>query len=409
MNFNSRSSFTLIELLVVIAIISVISIVVVLTINPAELLRQSRDSNRLSDLNTINTALGLFNADQPTASMGSTTQVYISVPDSSATCANLGLPSLPTGWVYGCVTSSSLRKADGTGWIPINFSSIAFGTPLASLPIDPVNATSSKQYYSYVAGSWKLGGTLEATKYSANAANDGGSDPSALEVGSNLALAPFSTGLVDWWTFDDNNNSTTSDSSGYGNTIWWQGTSTTRYGVGKVGTYAAYFDGNTFGSSTAKTGYTSGAFGRGDFTVTLWENGNQNTAAYPAFLTTAMCGCSNPNWTVGKNDSGTWNIGDIGEGQKSTSPSYTLGTSWHFFAFLRSGSSMQTYVDGALYGSNTDTNPPWNLTDNNGGVIIFGTNSNTLTRLKNTYMDDIRIYNRALTSAQILAMYNATR
>ncbi|KKW47096.1 MAG: hypothetical protein UY99_C0042G0007, partial [Parcubacteria group bacterium GW2011_GWA1_59_11] len=43
-----RSSFTLIELLVVIAIVAILSAVVIITLNPAELLKQSRDSNRLS-------------------------------------------------------------------------------------------------------------------------------------------------------------------------------------------------------------------------------------------------------------------------------------------------------------------------------------------------------------------------
>jgi len=43
-----RSAFTLIELLIVIAIIAILSIVVILVLNPAQLLKQSRDSNRVS-------------------------------------------------------------------------------------------------------------------------------------------------------------------------------------------------------------------------------------------------------------------------------------------------------------------------------------------------------------------------
>lgn len=58
-----RKSFTLIELLVVLALVAILSVVVVVTLNPAELLKQARDSNRLSDLATINTSLNLFSAD----------------------------------------------------------------------------------------------------------------------------------------------------------------------------------------------------------------------------------------------------------------------------------------------------------------------------------------------------------
>jgi prepilin-type N-terminal cleavage/methylation domain-containing protein len=52
---TSRSAFTLIELLVVIAIIGMLAVVVILTLNPVELFRQARDSNRLSDLATLTT------------------------------------------------------------------------------------------------------------------------------------------------------------------------------------------------------------------------------------------------------------------------------------------------------------------------------------------------------------------
>ena len=47
---DRRESFTLIELLVVLALVAILSVVVILTLNPAELIKQARDSNRLSDL-----------------------------------------------------------------------------------------------------------------------------------------------------------------------------------------------------------------------------------------------------------------------------------------------------------------------------------------------------------------------
>jgi prepilin-type N-terminal cleavage/methylation domain-containing protein len=43
--YSDHLGFTLIELLVVIAILAIIAVVVILTLNPAELLRQSRDAN----------------------------------------------------------------------------------------------------------------------------------------------------------------------------------------------------------------------------------------------------------------------------------------------------------------------------------------------------------------------------
>ncbi len=62
-NLKNQKGFTLIELLVVIAIIAILAVVVILTLNPAELLRQSRDSNRVSDFATLKSAIGLYSED----------------------------------------------------------------------------------------------------------------------------------------------------------------------------------------------------------------------------------------------------------------------------------------------------------------------------------------------------------
>ncbi len=61
---HPRRGFTLIELLVVIAIIAILAVVVVLTLNPAQLLAQSRDANRVSDLATLQSAISLYTVDQ---------------------------------------------------------------------------------------------------------------------------------------------------------------------------------------------------------------------------------------------------------------------------------------------------------------------------------------------------------
>ena len=60
----NRKGFTLIELLVVIAILAVLAVAVTLILNPAELVRQGRDSTRLSDIGTVHRAIGLYFADQ---------------------------------------------------------------------------------------------------------------------------------------------------------------------------------------------------------------------------------------------------------------------------------------------------------------------------------------------------------
>ena len=165
MYISSRRGFTLIELLVVIAIIAVLAVIVVLTLNPIELLRQSRDSNRVSDMATLNSAINLHNTDQGGASgysLGTANTVYVSIPDPTATstagdqCQGLGLISLPATYTYHCAASSTYRNVNGTGWIPINLTNISAGTPLASLPMDSVNTSSSRLYYTYTTDGFRF-------------------------------------------------------------------------------------------------------------------------------------------------------------------------------------------------------------------------------------------------------------
>lgn len=187
---KNLKSFTLIELLVVLALVAILSVVVVMTLNPAELIKQARDSNRLSDLSTINTALNLFSADVTAGFMGTSTVVYVSIPDNaSLTCGSLGLPTLPSPYIYNCATTATLKNTDGTGWVPVNFQRISSNSPISQLPVDPVNTTSSGNYYTYVTGgSWKLASKVESIKYFSNQLTDGGSDMSVFEIGTNLNL-----------------------------------------------------------------------------------------------------------------------------------------------------------------------------------------------------------------------------
>ncbi len=205
---NSKG-FTLIELLVVIAIIAVLAVAVILTLNPAELLKQARDSTRISDLSTINTAISLYLADvtspKITIFVAATSTCSMSVAPG-AIILNSTLNPCVTRYVNATangVTSSSQNAAfgvDGTGWVPVNFTTISSGAPLGNLPRDPTNTvtgvTSTNLYYSYVASStsltFELNVKMESTKYASGVpsleANDGGDQPIIYEQGTNLRL-----------------------------------------------------------------------------------------------------------------------------------------------------------------------------------------------------------------------------
>ena len=189
-NNSRQKGFTLIELLIVIAIIAILAVVVVLVLNPAELLKQSRDSQRLSDLATLNSAVNLYITDQSGAagfSLGTSSLAYLSVPDPNATstastdCSDMGANFLAGGY-FQCAASPAFRSANSTGWIPINFSAISSGSPFGSLPVDPTNSTSSNLYYTYqpIGSTFRITAVPESQKYQSLLVGN----PLAFSVGS---------------------------------------------------------------------------------------------------------------------------------------------------------------------------------------------------------------------------------
>lgn len=195
---NSEKGFTLIELLVVIAILAVLSVTVVLVLNPAELLAQGRDSTRISDLSTIKTALSLYMSDVINFNLASTfgyTACYLSTTfGNGTTTAKCGV-FVGAGITTNASTSAATyRNTDSTGWIPVNFKQLSYGTPFSVLPVDPVN--NSRYYYAYAAsatGVFEIDAFMESKKYNATGAGnivttDGGDNNAVYENGSSLTL-----------------------------------------------------------------------------------------------------------------------------------------------------------------------------------------------------------------------------
>jgi prepilin-type N-terminal cleavage/methylation domain-containing protein len=390
---NSNSSFTLIELLVVIALIAVLAVAVILSLNPSELLKQGRDSTRLSDLQKLNSTLSWFEADTGgTGFMGSSSVIYVSVPDTSPTCSNLGLPTLPSGWSYRCVTQENLQKTDGSGWIPVNFNQISFGKTLTKLPIDPINQTSTGNYYTYVAGgSWKLTTRFDSQKYTSKlVAQDGGPDPALYELGTDLNLAPFVGGLVGYWSFDEGSGTTANDYSGYGNngTLVNGPTWTT----GKVGG-ALSFDGVddkiTGGSINVPT----------KMTIMGWIKKNTSTDQKSFFS-------NRGGGTVyfGLSFTKVFLYDGIGSPKAiySNDNAVSLGQ-WQHVTATSDGVVVKFYVNGNLvYNTNQ-------IRTGTTGTFGIGWDPNIGTEYWDGLIDDLRIYNRALSDAEIQAIYNATK
>jgi len=193
LSFNKRG-FTLMELLIVIGILAVLATAATLVLNPAELLRQSRDSTRVSDLSTINSALSLYVAS-------------VSSPDldgATSSCTTLCYVQTSTGMSVNCAgrhgskttTGDTDRTTDAGGWIPVNFGAIPGGSPLAVLPIDPSAATATPyNFYSYACNNsaitYEINAAFESAKYIDTEdydGRDGGNKDGIYETGTEPGL-----------------------------------------------------------------------------------------------------------------------------------------------------------------------------------------------------------------------------
>lgn len=188
--------FTLIELLVVIAIVAILAAVVIITLNPAELLRQARDSNRVNDLSTLKSAISLYLADGNTSldnALGYAKCYTHGMIAAGSSCTSSSTNRFGAGLTN---TTSSNRYVNGTGWLPVNFAAISSGSPIGQLPADPVS-NSGTYFYAYAATStdytFEVNAQMESKKYSVGgssdvASTDGGNSNNFYEVGTRLDL-----------------------------------------------------------------------------------------------------------------------------------------------------------------------------------------------------------------------------
>ncbi|MEI7765624.1 MAG: prepilin-type N-terminal cleavage/methylation domain-containing protein, partial [bacterium] len=70
-NFSNQKTkgFTLLELLIVVAIIGVLSVALVMVLNPSEMLKKSRDAQRISDLTALKKAIEIYKTNIPSAKL----------------------------------------------------------------------------------------------------------------------------------------------------------------------------------------------------------------------------------------------------------------------------------------------------------------------------------------------------
>jgi prepilin-type N-terminal cleavage/methylation domain-containing protein len=167
-----KKGFTLVELLVVIAIIAILAGGVVVMINPVEKLKESRDSRRIQDIQSIKQAVDLALADGQITLNG--TPVALATGNSKE--------------------DNSVISADGaTSWVKVSTATgqTGLGKYIPILPSDPQQANAPGFGYEWVSDgeSYEIKTSFESAKYIADyPTKDGGNEVDRYEVGTKVGF-----------------------------------------------------------------------------------------------------------------------------------------------------------------------------------------------------------------------------
>jgi len=131
---QENKGFTLVELMIVIAILAILAAVVIFALNPAQLMARARDSQRISDLQALTTAINYFTVITSTPYLDNATNTTCKGTATTATIyATITSTTAPGGAFAYNTTGVTIRAMDGTGWLKVNFAATG-ETPLAQLP-----------------------------------------------------------------------------------------------------------------------------------------------------------------------------------------------------------------------------------------------------------------------------------
>ena len=415
--------FTLLELIIVIAILAVLAVAVVVVLNPAQLLARSRDSTRLTDLGALRDAInlvqtmegGILDPDGPSytdsCSGESSQKLFVSVPSDNGETS----PPLPPNWSWNRVLRADAGLVDGGGWMPVDLKTASTGSPLSNLPVDPTNTFASGLYYTYTCSRnphFELTARFEAQENLKGASKDkvstdGGDDPYAYELGTNLQLDPMApTGS---WALDEGQGTLVRDSSknkrdGTLQNFVFDVDSGWRSGSACKSSACLQFGGNASGGDDQVT--TSNILNptTTSFTAEAWVNADSFAhldVDVDRAIILKQAAPNGINWLVIQRQS----AGDFRLRAFSGS-GVTIGTTnwntrtgqWHHIAVSFDGTTSRLYLDGVFEASSI----PAALSSSTSPMYVGRSdNFSTINEEWDGLIDELRIYNRVMAADEI--------
>jgi hypothetical protein len=225
--------------------------------------------------------------------------------------------------------------------------------------------------------------------------------------GSNITLNPLwnPSGLVGYWPLNEGTGTTAYDMSGNGNNGSWNGSTTngSYYTAGKVGPWAGTFDGST----DAITIGTVSVLNPGTITVAAW--------IYPKSSSLGTVVARNGPYYLGFGNQFTSVTQKVGVGACAGSCTWNAITgnttislnAWSLIALTYDGTTTRAYLNG-VQDASLVLSPNGPLTSG-GSNLRIGWCDPGMNQYFDGLVDDVRIYNRALSASEVQALYDAER
>jgi Concanavalin A-like lectin/glucanases superfamily len=305
-----------------------------------------------------------------------------------------GVEGTITIYVDGAAVSTTANDS-GTVTTDSNAQNIVIGDSVSHTDIGITSAIDDVRIYNRALGAVDVAnlydqGTAGATQVNASSA--------ALD--EHTSLGP-SGGLVGHWTFDGaDTQSSIADVSGQGNNGYMIGAATSSEKIAGVLGQALNFDTTNYVQISNGTPYD---FTNGTFSVSAWFKPSSNIGSVQRIVDHAG-GCGN-GWTLEYDDGFASTKGLSLQLNNADFPGsninvITLGK-WQQVGFTDNAGTVTFYVNGVAQGSTSGTQLPLAANDN----LVLGGASCRTNRNISAGIDDVRVYNRALSAAEMGHLY----
>lgn len=198
-------------------------------------------------------------------------------------------------------------------------------------------------------------------------------------------------GLVGYWKLDEGTGTTATDSSGGGNNGTISGATWT--GSGKFG------NGLDFEVGNSPEVFINHNFDSADVTITAWVN--RRTMASDGFIVNKFSSASD-GWGMRAHQTEyIVNIYDDIDNADTQRYGTNTGSGFHHIAIVMEGLENKLYIDGSPIGSGASSSGAFNSFT---GTFWFGQRGNDILYFDGI-LNEVRIYNRALSSEEIGIIY----